>query len=152
MSVDLRPWNISRVSSHTFHLALPTPVASLRSHVGDKLVGPRAPLEDLDKTCNSSYFLKGVMKMADVDINPFDEHGKTDKQPDTGETVPFTPEPEQEISFGGGKLSQPDSKNRLLKGCIESYLKSLAKPQKHSISTISNLEMENCTTKRKEIP
>ena len=29
--------------------------------------------------------------MADVDIDPFGEHEKTDKQPDTGETIHFTP-------------------------------------------------------------
>ena len=29
MSVDLRPWSISRISSHTFLLALPTPVTYL---------------------------------------------------------------------------------------------------------------------------
>ena len=28
--------------------------------------------------------------MADVDIDPFSEHDKTEKQPDTGETIPFT--------------------------------------------------------------
>ena len=45
------------------------------------------------------------MKMADVDIDPFSEHDKTNEQPYTGETIPFTPlilikapswEPEQE--------------------------------------------------------
>ena len=50
------------------------------------------------------------MKMADVDIDPFIKHGKTDAQPDTGETIPFTRggvtggsawEPEQETSFRG---------------------------------------------------
>ena len=65
--------------------------------------------------------------MADVDIDPFSEHDKTDEQPDTGETIPFTPlivtktpgwKPDREKSFGGGKLSQPDSRNHLLKSCI----------------------------------
>ena len=51
------------------------------------------------------------MKMADMDIDPFSDHDKTDAQPDTGETIPFTPEgvieggsswePERETSFGG---------------------------------------------------
>ena len=52
------------------------------------------------------------MKMADIYIDPFGEHDKTDAQLDeTGETIPFTPggvieggstwEPEQETSFGG---------------------------------------------------
>ena len=50
------------------------------------------------------------MKMADVDIDPFGEHDKTDPQPnETDETISFTPggvieggsTPEQETSFGG---------------------------------------------------
>ena len=41
-----------------------------------------------------------------------------------------------------GKLSLPDSKNCSLKTCIQSYLKEQGKPQKHSTSTISILEME----------
>ena len=39
---------------------------------------------------NWSSFLKGVIKMVDMDINPFGKHNKTEKQPDTGETIPFT--------------------------------------------------------------
>ena len=31
------------------------------------------------------------MKMADVDIDPFSEHNKTDGQSDTDESIPFTP-------------------------------------------------------------
>ena len=31
------------------------------------------------------------MKMAVVDISPFGKHDKTDEQPDTGETILFTP-------------------------------------------------------------
>ena len=55
--------------------------------------------------------------MADIDIDPFGEHDKTDEQPDTGETISFTPlvvtkmpswELEQETLFGGGKLGQTD--------------------------------------------
>ena len=53
--------------------------------------------------------------MADVDINPFGEHDKTDSHPDdTGETIPlppvnpggstWEPEREQETSFGGMSL------------------------------------------------
>ena len=30
------------------------------------------------------------MKMADVNIDPLGKHNKTDEQPDTGKTVPFT--------------------------------------------------------------
>ena len=47
-----------------------------------------APLGEVDTHCNSSSFLKGVMKMAGGDINPFGEHDKTDAQPDTNETIP----------------------------------------------------------------
>ena len=55
------------------------------------------------------------MKMANIDINAFGKHDKTDAQPDTDEKIPFTPggviqgksswkpECEQGISFGGGK-------------------------------------------------
>ena len=48
--------------------------------------------------------------MADVDIDPFGEHDKTDEHSVEGETIPSTPEgsiggsiwePEQETSFGG---------------------------------------------------
>ena len=67
--------------------------------------------------------------MADVDIDSFTEHDKTDAQPD--ETIPFalgevieggsTWEPKQETSEE--KLSQPYSKKHRLIGCIENYLK-----------------------------
>ena len=53
------------------------------------------------------------MKMADVDIDSFGDHNKTDAHPDRGETIPFTLEemieggstwePEQETSLGGGE-------------------------------------------------
>ena len=33
---------------------------------------------NVNKHCNSSSYLKGVMKMADIDIDPFSEHDKTD--------------------------------------------------------------------------
>ena len=59
-----------------------------------------------------SSFLKGVIKMADIDIDLFGDHDKTGAQPDkTGETIPlipggvggatWEPEREQETSFGG---------------------------------------------------
>ena len=38
--------------------------------------------------CNLSYFLKGVMKMDD--INLFGEHDKTEQQPDTEKNIPLT--------------------------------------------------------------
>ena len=99
--------------------------------------------------------------MADVDIDSFGEQDKTDKQPDTGKTIPFIPtvvtktpswEPEQETSFGTGKTHSTRLKNHLLKSCIESYTKLQDKPQKHSISTILNSEVESCTAETRAHP
>ena len=51
---------------------------------------PKAQLEESDT--NLSSFLKGVMKIADIDINPFGDHDKMDAQPDeTGETISLNP-------------------------------------------------------------
>ena len=72
-----------------FLLALPTPVAYFEPCLGGRILGPRAPLGEMNTHCNSSSFLKGVMKMDD--IGPFGEHDKMDEQPDTGETNPYTP-------------------------------------------------------------
>ena len=56
---------------------------------------PKAQLGELDTNCNSSSFLKGVMKMADIDINPFGEHDKPDEgmseHLDEGEMIPIKP-------------------------------------------------------------
>ena len=50
----------------------------------------KAQLEELGTNCNSSSFLKSVMKMADIDVNPFSDHDKEDAQPDKiGKTIPF---------------------------------------------------------------
>ena len=97
------------------------------------------------------------MKIADIDIDPFGEHDKMDEHPDEGETIAFTPGGVIEGGSTGNqkekqrseeeKLSQPDSKKYGLKDCIKSYLKALAKPQKHSILTIWKSKMESCTTK-----
>ena len=66
------------------------------------------------------------MKMADVDIDPFSKHDNMDEQPDTGETIPFTPrgvigegstwdpERDQETSFRGKTRS-----TRLKEVCVE---------------------------------
>ena len=44
------------------------------------------------------------MKMADADIDPFDNHDKTDAQPDeTGETIPLNSE-----GVGGGATCEPE--------------------------------------------
>ena len=34
----------------------------------------KAQLGELDTNCNSSSSLEGVIKMADIDINPFGDH------------------------------------------------------------------------------
>ena len=93
-----------------------------------------------------------------MDIDPFGEHDKMDAQPDTGETIPFTPggviegrstwEPEQETSFGG-----TSQKTEVLSKCfIMCYPKTWGEPQKHSISMISNLEIGNFITKARAGP
>ena len=95
--------------------------------------------------------------MANMDTDSFGEYDKMDEQPDTDKTIPFTPggviqswEPEcEKHHLEEGKLSQLDSKKHGSKGCIESYPKAGAKPQKHSVSTISKLGMGNCTTKER---
>ena len=64
--------------------------------------------------------------MADVDIDPFGKHDKTEEQPNTGETIPFTPpvviktpswepEREQETSFGRGKTQSTRLKEPFVK-------------------------------------
>ena len=77
--------------------------------------------------CNSSSFLKGAMKMDEY--QSFGEHNKTDEQPYTGETIPFTPggmihrkpswEPvrKQETSFGG-----TSQRSRLKESFVEKLL------------------------------
>ena len=95
MSVNLRTWSISHVSSYTFLLALATLVTSLRPYLGSRIVGLRelkAQLGELDTTCNLSSFLKGILKLADVDMDPFGYHIKTDTHPhETGETISLNP-------------------------------------------------------------
>ena len=70
----------------------------------------KAQLGELDTRFSSSSFLKDIMKMADIDIDPFSDHDKMDAQPDEmGKTISLTTggvrgatwEPEQETSFGG---------------------------------------------------
>ena len=97
-----------------------------------------------------------------MDIHPFGEHDKPDAHPyEMRKTIPFIPgvvieggltwEPEQETLFRGMNMGMKSSKNTL-KGCIESYLKKQAKPQKHSMLTIWKSEMENCTTETRAHP
>ena len=79
--------------------------------------------------------------MADVDIDPFGDHDKTENRPNTGESIYFTPrgemgerstwgpEGEQETSFGGGKLKKEGSLIITLTVCTRSYLSILVKPR-----------------------
>ena len=72
--------------------------------------------------------------MADVDINPFGNHDKTDLHPDEGESIPLTPEVEigggssweaereQKTSFGGRKAQE----RRLTESYVDSLYKELS--------------------------
>ena len=70
--------------------------------------------------------------MADVDINHFGEHGRTESRTETGENIPFTPigggrsstwEPEckQETSFGG-----ESQRTKLMKDYVKDLYKKLS--------------------------
>ena len=89
-----------------FLLASPTPVTFLRPRVDGKPVGPweRAWRGDLGRSCNSSSFLKDVMKMVDVYIDPFSDYDKMDAHSNIGETIPFTAGGEVE----GGSTWEPE--------------------------------------------
>ena len=84
-------------------------------------MGPKewkAQLRELDTNCNSSSFLKGTVKMADVDIDPFGDHDKTDAQPDeTGETTHLIP--------GGVGEELLGKRNTSKEHCLEENLKQL---------------------------
>ena len=67
----------------------------------------RVPWGDLDICYNSSSFLERYDKTADIDIDPFGEHYKTDSHPDeTCENIPLTPGQ----SMGGGSTWEPECK------------------------------------------
>ena len=101
--------------------------------------------------------------MADVDIDYFREHDKTESRTDeTGEHIPLDPvtpgggptwEPdqgEQEMSFGGSQ------RNRLLRDRVEGLYEKLSQewqePQKYFISTCLNSEVGNCTSETRASP
>ena len=73
-------------------------------------MGPRelkAQLGELNTNCNSSSFLKGNMKMVDIDINPFGNHDKTEAWPaETGETISVNPG--RVVMGGGGATWEPE--------------------------------------------
>ena len=96
------------------------------SCLGGRIVGLRemkGQVGELDATC-----LKGIVKMADIEINPFSNHDKMDAQPDEmTETVPLNPrgivvggsatwasECKQETSFRG-----KTQRTRFKEACIE---------------------------------
>ena len=68
--------------------------------------------------------------MADVDVDPFGDHDKTEPEP-MGENIPFTPvggstwelEREQETSFGGGRTQE----GRLTDSYVDNLCKELSK-------------------------
>ena len=60
-----------------FFLYLFLASTTLFTFLGSCLIGME-PKVQLDTNCNSSSFLKDVMKMADIHIDPFDDHDKMD--------------------------------------------------------------------------
>ena len=96
--------------------------------------------------------------MADVDIDPFGEHDRTESRTDeAGETFTpvgrgrsstWEPECEQETSFGG-----ESQRTKLMKDYVKDlYKKTLVKSQKNFTMIISNTKMESCTTEARESP
>ena len=122
-------------------------------------MGPRklkAQLGELDTNCNSSSFLKGIIKMEDVNVDPVSNHDKTDTQAyKTGETVPLTPggvggaatwEPERETPFVGMSIRE-----KVLREHIEGLYRKLSEiarqtPEAFHFDNLK-LEMGNCATK-----
>ena len=100
--------------------------------------------------------------MAGVDIDPFGEHDKTDSHPDEiGTNIPLplvtsgrdllgSQNANKKHCLEGERARKRNFSKNASKRCIMCYLKKLAKPQMHSISMISNSEMESCTTGTKE--
>ena len=89
--------------------------------------------------------------MAEVDIDPFSDHDKTDAQPDEmGETTPLTPgggstwEPErkQETSFGGTSPS-----TEVLENCVKALYQLLhnkcTKDQNHVQACSKSAKMKD---------
>ena len=72
----------------------------------------RAQLEELDTHYSLLSFLKDIMKMADIDIDPFSNHNKMDTQPNEpmGETIPLTLEGG---AIGGGSTWEPEQETSL---------------------------------------
>ena len=93
-------------------------------------------MEDLDMYYSSS-FLKGTMKMVDIDIDPFGEHDRTEEPMD--ECIPLTPvgggstwepEHEQETSFGG-----ESQRTKLVKNYVRDLYKKLSESRGETLET-----------------
>ena len=97
-------------------------------------------------------------KMADIDIDPFEEHELRPEEP-TDEHIPLTPvgvgstwepECEQEASFGG----RESQRNRVLKIMLKVYIRNCLKngqePQKYFTTTCLKSEMKNCTSETRK--
>ena len=92
-------------------------------------------------------------KMADIDINPFGEHDRTEGP--TDENIPLTPvggrstwEPthERETSFRGRESQRTKLMKDYVKIYIKRYQKTLVKPHNHFTTIILNSKVGNYTT------
>ena len=98
--------------------------------------------------------------MADIDIDPFEEHNRTESRTDeTGENIPLTPlggstwepEREQEMSFRG-----ESHRTKLVKDYDRHLYQKLSESRgetlEHFTMIISKSKMGNCTTEARESP
>ena len=89
--------------------------------------------------------------MADVDIDPFRDHDKTESR--MNHFLSFQKEDQlgnqsmNKKHYSEEKVKELELKKTSLKNCMKKYLKSMQKIQKYFISMISTSEMGNCTTK-----
>ena len=104
--------------------------------------------------------------MADVNIDAFSDHDKTDSHPDeTGENIPLNPggsmgegftwepEREQETSFEEKeKLKKEGSLILMLTVCTRSYPNIMAEPQMQPITTTLNAKASGFTFKGRDEP
>ena len=97
--------------------------------------------------------------MADIDIDPFGDHDKTDSRPDeTGENIALTPEGGmwEENALGNQKankkhhseerkLKKEGSLTLMLTVCTRSYLSIIGQPWMPLITTTLNAMVRDCT-------
>ena len=89
----------------------------------------KVPLGDLDIYYSLSSFLGSHEKMADVNIDPFGEHDKTDSHPDTVENIPLT---------SGGAMEEPLGARARTKNIIWRKVSQDGSPQRTCRSVKSN--------------